>query len=66
MIGWYKKKCLKSGYIRFLGFLIILFAGSNVQAQTWVGGVDSLWTTAGNWDNNAVPGFRLLGQMIPW
>jgi hypothetical protein len=58
MIGWYKKKCLKSGYIRFLGFLIILFAGSNVQAQTWVGGVDSLWTTAGNWDNNAVPGFN--------
>ena len=56
-----KKYCdkviyLKSIHIRLLIFLLVLFAISPLYSQTWVGGVDSLWTTAGNWDDYSVPG----------
>jgi hypothetical protein len=42
---------------RRLIFLIVLCSIVPLYSQTWVGGVDSLWTTAGNWNSGSVPGF---------
>lgn len=53
-----KKMYLKSIDKRLLIFLLVLFGISPLYSQTWVGGVDSLWTTAGNWNDNSVPGFN--------
>jgi hypothetical protein len=59
MNKWYNlKDRLKNGNIKIHVLLIVLLAISTLHSQTWVGGVDSMWTTAGNWNNNSVPGFN--------
>jgi len=53
-----KKRSVRSEKLGILILIALCLSGSSVFAQSWVGGVDSLWTTAGNWDNNSVPGFN--------